>query len=149
MTTIDIKNAATDSPRHLGEPSPRRGSISLVRRIVATAAQHVARARAWLREFVAAVREFVRGEIPEAFIGERRGYWHPRCRFCGDVHDRGEICPNLWIGECDLCVATVPLDQFRNCARAGARWRFHTITRRRRYVPPHEQHEEVIHAIAR
>lgn len=140
---IELKNAATDSPRLSATPSPSARLLSLARRTVATAGQHVAGVRAWLREFRSDLREFIRGEIPEAFIGGRRGYWHPRCRFCGDVHDRGAICPELRIGDCDVCIGTVPLDQFGNCARAGARWRSHFITRRRKYMPQRHDKEVV------
>lgn len=71
----------------------------------------------------------------EAKIGNRRGY-HPECPLgCPDAHDAGDLCPKAMVGDCDLCAATVDLDYYGNCSRAGPRWRFHHISNRRSKPP--------------
>jgi len=88
------------------------------------------------RRFLAAARslvewpfEFLARDLLGLEIGERRGYVD-LCAIClRDVHDAGEVCPEAFAGDCDVC-GTVNLDRFGNCP--SPRWRFHRVANRRR-----------------
>lgn len=96
----------------------------------------------WCRELFAAVRDFI---APCEFsIGDLRGYVRP-CAIClVDIHDAGEICPEQWIGVCDIHVKTVSLDHFGNCGEAPTDYHYHFITDRRRHPLAGRKQLEVI-----